>query len=62
VCISNVQVKMVRIQWADRQNLINHSNNVTVGMPEDSETKHVYLRIAVDQKVYLVHRKYGSTR
>jgi hypothetical protein len=51
VCISNVQVKMVRIQWPDKNNPITHKTNVTVGMPKDSNTNSVYIRITVNQQV-----------
>ena len=53
VSISTVQVKMVRIQTPDRKQLITHTNTVTVGLLEDEENDIVYLRIGVNQKVYL---------
>ncbi len=52
MCISNVQVKMVRIQWPDKKAPITHDNNVSVGIPKDPDTNSVYLRIAVNQKVF----------
>ncbi len=51
VCISNVQVKVVRIQWPDKKIPITHGTNVTVGMPKDSNTNIVYIRITVNQQV-----------
>jgi hypothetical protein len=49
--VSNVPVKMVRVQWADKTQPITHSGDVTVGIPKDSDTKTTYLRIAVNRQV-----------
>jgi hypothetical protein len=51
VCISNVEVKMVRIQWPDKKIPITHGTNVKVGMLKDSDTNSVYIRITVNQQV-----------
>jgi len=51
VCISNVEVKMVRIQWPDKTNPNTYRTNVKVGMLKDSDTNSVYIRITVNQQV-----------
>ncbi|CAF0926063.1 unnamed protein product [Rotaria sordida] len=49
----NVPVKMVRIQWSDKNHPITHKENVTIGMPKDTETNTTYLRIVVNQQTIL---------
>ncbi len=60
MCIRNVQVTTVRIKRAEKSGAVKYDDNVTVGMPIDEDTNAVFLRIAVNKKVYFSKRWFES--
>jgi hypothetical protein len=54
--ISNVTVKLIRIIWAGTTQPVTHNTGVTVGITGDPAAG-IYLRIAVNQKVYVLLSK-----
>lgn len=58
--ISNINVKMIRLQWEGTTQPVKHNSGVTVGIPRDPATSIVYLRISVDQKVYILSKGCGN--